>query len=100
MIEFAHWLQTTQLAVTIESIKWLIPMLQSIHIVCIGVVVISSLMIALRMLGRVRQDESFATVWRRFAPWMWSALAIMLITGIRADHRRARARIHGNLFLG
>ncbi len=81
MNDFPHWLQTTQVSIVIKSIKWIIPLCQSIHIVCIGLVVVSSLMIALRMLGRVRQDESFATVWRRFAPWMWGGLVVMLLTG-------------------
>ena len=82
MREFALWLQATPVSVTIQSVRWIIPLLQSIHIVTIGVVFISSLMIALRVLGRVRTDESFATVWSRFAPWMWIGLAVMAITGV------------------
>jgi len=66
----------------IQSIKWIIPLLQSIHIVTIGVVFISSLMIALRVLGRVRADEPFNDVWRRFAPWMWSGVVVMAVTGV------------------
>jgi hypothetical protein len=78
---FGHWLQTTQLSITIESIKWLIPLLQSIHIVCIGLVVVSSMMIVLRILGHVRADEPFVDVWQRFAPWIWGGLVVMLLTG-------------------
>jgi uncharacterized membrane protein len=48
----------------------------------IGVVFVSSLMIALRVLGRMRKDEPFEAVWRRFAPWMWGGLAIMAVTGL------------------
>jgi uncharacterized membrane protein SirB2 len=48
----------------------------------IGVVFISILMIALRVLGRVRTDEAFGVVWTRFAPWMWSGLVVMAITGL------------------
>ncbi len=39
-------------------------------------------MIALRVLGRVRTDEPFGEVWRRFAPWMWSGLVVMAVTGL------------------
>jgi hypothetical protein len=80
--EFAAWLQTTALSVKIQSISWIIPVLQSTHIVMIGVVFVSSLMIALRVLGSVRTDEPFATVWDRFAPWMWSGLVVMALTGL------------------
>jgi hypothetical protein len=82
MREFAEWLQTTGLSVTIQSVDWVIPLLQSIHIVTIGVVFVSSLMIALRVLGRMRADEPFATVWERFAPWMWNGLVVMAVTGL------------------
>src|SRR6185312_9655954 len=39
-------------------------------------------MIALRVLGRMRADEPFETVWGRFAPWMWTGLCVMAVTGI------------------
>jgi uncharacterized membrane protein SirB2 len=79
---FAEWLQATPISVTIQSVKWVVPLLQSIHILTIGVVFVSSLMIALRVLGRMRADEPFTAVWNRFAPWMWGGLVVMLVTGI------------------
>jgi hypothetical protein len=79
--EFAQWLQATPVSETFQAIDWLIPLLQSIHIVTIGVVFVSSLMIALRVLGRIRADEPFAAVWSRFAPWMWWGLLVMAVTG-------------------
>jgi len=81
MRDFGHWLQTTQLSIAIQSINWIIPLLQSIHIICIGLVVVSSMMIVLRILGHIRTDEPFAVVWQRFAPWMWGGLVVMLLTG-------------------
>jgi uncharacterized protein DUF6644 len=79
---FAEWLQATRLSVTIQSIDWVIPLLQSIHILMIGVVFVSILMIAMRVLGRVRMDEPFGQVWNRFAPWMWCGLVVMAVTGV------------------
>ena len=79
---FAHWLETTSASHTVQTVSWLIPLLQSIHIVMIGIVFISSLMIALRVLGRVRADEPFTEVWGRFAPWMWTGLIVMALTGL------------------
>jgi hypothetical protein len=69
-------------SVKIQAVDWIIPLLQSIHIVGIGIVFVSSLMIALRVLGRIRADEPFAATWQRFAPWMWRALIVMVITGL------------------
>jgi hypothetical protein len=79
---FAEWLQSTPVSTTIQSVSWIVPLLQSIHILMIGLVFISSLMIALRVLGRMRADEPFADVWRRFAPWMWGGLVVMAVTGL------------------
>ena len=82
MREFAAWLQATAVSETFQSEGWVIPLLQSIHIVTIGVVFVSSLMIALRVLGRMRADEPFPIVWNRFAPWMWYGLIVMVVTGL------------------
>ena len=80
--DFATWLQATDLSVKVQSISWIIPVLQSIHILMIGIVFVSSLMITLRVVGSMRADEPFAAVWGRFAPWMWSGLVVMLLTGL------------------
>jgi uncharacterized membrane protein SirB2 len=82
LIALAEWLQTTRLSVTIQSVDWIIPVLQSIHIVMIGVVFVSLLVVTLRILGRVRTDDTFAEVWGRFAPWLWAGLVTMAVTGL------------------
>jgi uncharacterized membrane protein SirB2 len=48
----------------------------------IGIVFVSMLMVALRVLGQVRADEPLAEVWHRFAPWFWAALGVMAGTGV------------------
>ena len=75
-------LEESALSQAIKGADWMIPLLQSIHIVTIGVVFVSSLMIALRVIGTMRTDEPFPIVWRRFAPWMWYGLVVMVITGV------------------
>lgn len=82
MLAFAEWLQTTRLSIVIQSEEWMIPLLQTIHILMIGVVLASILVLALRVLGRVRTDQTFVEVWARFAPWMWVSLVVLAITGL------------------
>ncbi len=82
MDDFAAWLHATAFSQTIQSVRWIVPLLQSIHIVMIGLVFVSSLCIALRVLGKLRADEPFSAVWGRFAPWLWSAFFVMLVTGV------------------
>ena len=82
MHAFAEWLGSTPLSVAIQSRLWLTPLLQTIHIVMIGVVFVSMLSVTLRVLGQVRTDEPLAEVWHRFAPWFWTALGVMAGTGL------------------
>jgi uncharacterized membrane protein SirB2 len=82
VIEFAEWLGSTPLSIAVQSRLWLTPLLQSIHILMIGVVFTSILVVALRVLGRMRTDEPLSLVWHRFAPWLWSSLGVMAATGI------------------
>jgi uncharacterized membrane protein SirB2 len=81
-VALGQGLEDSSLSLAIKGVSWLIPLLQSIHIVTIGVVFVSSLMIALRVMGRMRADEPFPAVWKRFAPWMWGGLVVMLVTGV------------------
>jgi uncharacterized membrane protein SirB2 len=78
----AQWLGTTPLSQAIQSRTWLIALLQGIHILMIGLVFVSMLMIALRVLGRVRNDETVEEVWARFAPFLWGGLSVMIGTGL------------------
>jgi uncharacterized membrane protein SirB2 len=82
VLEFAESLQSSPLSVAIQSTTWVTPLLQSIHIWVIGIVFVSILMLALRVWGRVRMDETFSDVWTRFAPWLWGGLIVMALTGV------------------
>jgi hypothetical protein len=61
---------------------WLTPLLQTVHIIMVGIVFVSMLSVALRVLGQIRTDEPLAEVWQRFAPWFWCALGVMAGTGL------------------
>ena len=82
MNEFALWLSETKLSLAIQSHLWIIPAVQSVHIVCIGIVVASVFMIDLRIFGWAGRDQSLLQVTRRFSAWLWSALVILLVTGV------------------
>jgi hypothetical protein len=80
--DFAAWLSQTWLSVAIQSHEWIIPTIQSIHIVGIGVALASVFMIDLRILGLAGQDQSLIQVTDRFGPWLSGALCVLLATGI------------------
>jgi hypothetical protein len=78
----AQRLQSSSASEWVRSIDWLVPLLQAIHIVMIGVVFVSILVTALRVLGWVRADEPIGRVWARFAPFLWTGVIVMLFTGL------------------
>lgn len=82
MSRFAEWLSQTPLSLAIQSHEWVIPSLQSVHIVAIGVVLGSVLMIDLRILGWAGRDQSLAQTTARFGPWLSWALFVLFVTGV------------------
>ena len=82
MIDFAQWLAQTRLSLAIQTHLWIIPTIQSIHIVCIGIVLASVFMIDLRIFGLAGRDQTLLQTTRRFSPWLWTALAVLLVTGV------------------
>lgn len=78
---FGEWLYDTPLSTTFREITWLIPLVQSIHILAIAVVVGSALVSELRLAGLIATDEAPGNVVRRYLPWIWRALVVLLASG-------------------
>jgi cytochrome bd-type quinol oxidase subunit 2 len=80
---FAEWLTKTNVSHTLRVHEsWLIPGVQSVHIIGIAVILGSLFMIVLRILGRAGMDQTLAETTYRFGPWLVGALCLQLITGI------------------
>jgi uncharacterized membrane protein SirB2 len=82
MHHFALWLAQTRVSLVIQTNLWIIPTVQSFHIVAIGIVMASVFMMDLRILGWAGQDQTLLQTARRFGPWLWGALTVLLCTGI------------------
>jgi hypothetical protein len=79
--EFSGALYTTPISTGIRETAGVIPTIQSLHIVAITVVVGSALVTDLRLAGILATEETPQTVVRRYLPWMWTAIAVLLTTG-------------------
>jgi putative copper export protein len=77
-----EWLSQTPLSLAIQTRAWVVPTIQSIHIVAIGIVVTSVFMIDLRVLGWGSRDQTLVETVDRFGPWLSWALGVLLITGL------------------
>src|SRR5262252_9625040 len=81
MAELSQWIGSLPISMAMRRIAWLVPVLQTMHILSIGIVLSSVVMIDLRVWGASRSGTAIARS-KRFMPWMWTALAVATLTGI------------------
>jgi hypothetical protein len=79
--EFCRWLAATSLSHTIQETGWIIPALQTIHILSVALVFSSAILVDLRIWRLLERDVPLPDVAQRFLPTIWPVLLILLITG-------------------
>lgn len=77
----SKWLAATSLSSVIQTTGWIIPTLQTIHILCVAVLFSSAVLFDLRMLRILQRDVPLPEVARRFLPVIWPVLLVLLATG-------------------
>jgi hypothetical protein len=95
--DFQHWLDHTALSETIKTVAWIIPIVQSVHILAISVVVASILLMNLRIVGLLGNVES-AKVFERYLPRFWISLCILLLSGSLLIIGEPQRTIHNPVF--
>jgi hypothetical protein len=81
MVDLATWLASLSFSRALRQLNWLVPWLQIIHILANGIILSAVVMIDLRIWGVSRSQASVALA-RRFAPWIWTGLAVLTVSGI------------------
>ncbi|MGI4880535.1 MAG: DUF6644 family protein [Janthinobacterium lividum] len=77
----SHWLAGFRLHAAMQDDGWIVPTVQTVHIIAIGFVFPSSLLLSLRALGLAGTDWSPAQWGRRLNPWLAGALLVLLGSG-------------------
>jgi hypothetical protein len=78
---FGEWLASTSASNTIQNVSWIIPTIQTIHIICVAIVISATFLVDLRILGMFARSQSLAALSNRFLTWIWWALIVLLVTG-------------------
>jgi len=78
---FCAHLSATPVSQAIQITDWVIPAVQTVHIVTVASVISAMLMVDLRLAGLRARDQPMAMVMRRYLPFVWYALPILLATG-------------------
>ena len=82
MNNFAQWLYATAPSAFIRSHEvWMIPTIQSVHIISIATAVSSAFLIAMRVMGWLGADQTVLQTQQRYGPWLTGALWMLLLTG-------------------
>jgi len=76
------WLYGSPVSTTIRDVLWIVPTVQSVHIMAIAVIFGSAVISDLRLAGVLATDEPLDVVVRRYFPWMRNALIVLLVTGL------------------
>src|SRR5664279_964456 len=75
------WIDQTPLSQWIQVTPWVVPTVQTVHILAIAVVASSALMIDLRLVGAFWAERPIKAVSSRFLPLVWWPLIVLLATG-------------------
>jgi hypothetical protein len=80
--QICHWIDHTVLSQSIQAAGWVVPTVQTIHILAIAVVASSALMLDLRLIGVFWVGRPMKEVTARFLPLVWWPLLVLLATGM------------------
>ena len=79
--QFAQNLYGTAISTSLREAAWVVPAVQSIHILAIAAVLGAAIVMDLRLAGVLATDETPRGVVKRHLPWMWGGLALLLASG-------------------
>ena len=83
MIEqFCDWLSRTNVSVAFQSANWFVPLVQTVHIIAIAILLTSVYVVSFRLIGLTRGGQTLAALSAKSTPWIWTALCVLLVSGI------------------
>jgi len=68
--------------VAFQSANWFVPLVQTVHIIAIAILLTTVYVISFRLIGITRGAQPLASLAARSAPWVWTALSVLLVSGI------------------
>lgn len=81
LVEASLWMSEQPLSLLIQTNFWVIPIVQTIHILSLAALFGSSIMMNLRVLGLTGGERTIVQTGQRYLPWVWGGLLTLLISG-------------------
>jgi hypothetical protein len=82
IVEFSLRVSDWPFALWLQDHFYAIPAFQTLHILAIGILFGSTVMLSLRVLGVIGHDQSVQAALRQYRPWIWFALLALVASGI------------------
>jgi uncharacterized membrane protein YhdT len=82
LLPFFIWCEHSWIGQTIQASVWLFPVIESVHLVGLGVIAGAVLIVDMRLLGIGLRSQSVEEVAENARPWMMGSLALMFASGI------------------
>ena len=95
---FCDWLVATSISRQFQDWTWFVPLVQTVHILSIAVVLTLVAMTDLKMLGVRVGSQPLSEMVSHSMPWVWSALAALLTTGILLTITEPARELLNNVF--
>jgi hypothetical protein len=81
LTELIIWLNGLPLALAMRRTMWVIPLIQTLHILSIGMILSSVIMLDLRVWG-IARGQTLVQSAHRYVPWIWWSMLVATVTGI------------------
>jgi uncharacterized membrane protein len=98
LVQFGQWLQNNSLVVTLNSTAWMAAATEMLHYFSMFVLVGSTAIVDLRVLGLAARNQSPTQLANRLFPWAWGALALNALSGFVMFAGNAPAYIPNSIF--
>ncbi|HXQ25291.1 MAG TPA: DUF6644 family protein [Candidatus Acidoferrales bacterium] len=79
--EICRWLQHTSVGVAVSESLWLFPLVETIHIWGIILLVGTTGVLDLRLLGLILTKQPFSQLHKRLMRWTWTGFTVMFVSG-------------------
>ncbi len=81
LFEFCRWLQHTSLGTAVAESDWLFPAIETLHIWGIILLVGTTGVLDLRLLGFILAKQRVSELHHRLIRWTWTGFAVMFTSG-------------------
>jgi hypothetical protein len=82
LLSICQWLEQTSLGTGIRDSSWLFPIIETVHILGIALLVGSTSILDLRLMGLTYREQPVSKMAWRFLPWAWIGFVIQVVTGL------------------